>query len=62
MSECTRQLDQLPVPSCRSRLFSVGVRSGFPTTLVTDHLYLKFGRHSDLSTPPVIPLVSAARW
>lgn len=57
MDECKRQLDQLPAAKCRSRLFSVGVRSGFPTTLVTDHLYPKFGRDSDVSTPPVLPLV-----
>lgn len=58
MPRCIQTLSQLPMPPCRSRLFCVGVRSGFPTSLVTDHLYPKFGRDSDVSAPPVIPLES----
>lgn len=57
MRECEERLAALKPPPCPSRLFSVGVRSGFPTTLVTDHLYPKFGRESDVSAPPVLPLV-----
>lgn len=60
MDQCKRDLDGLPAPRCPSRLFSVGVRSLFPTGLVTDHLYPKFGRQSDVSTPPVLPLESGA--
>ena len=58
MPKCIASLSSLPAPPCRSRLFCVGVRSGFPTTLVTDHLYPKFGRDSDKSAPPVIPMES----
>ncbi len=64
MAECMRQLDAMAAPSCPSRFFSVGVRSCFPTSLVTDYLYPKFGRESDVSAPPVLPLESAeeAPW
>lgn len=57
MQECQQSLAALKPPPCPSRLFSVGVRSDFPTSLVTDHLYPKFGRDSDVSAPPVLPLV-----
>lgn len=46
-----------PLP-CHCRLFCVGVKAEFPTNLVSDHLYAKFGWGSDPSAPPVIPLES----
>jgi hypothetical protein len=47
----------MPLP-CHCRLFCVGVKAEFPTNLVSDHLYAKFGWGSDPSAPPVIPLES----
>ena len=58
MRLCVGTLSRLQNMPCRSRLFCVGVRAGFPTSLVTEDLYPKFGRSSDASTPPVIPLES----
>ena len=64
MDECKQELGRMKPPQCPSRLFSVGVRSGFPTTLVTDLLYPTFGQDSDASTPAVLPLEDAeeAEW
>jgi hypothetical protein len=52
------QLDLMTPLSCHCRLFCVGVKAEFPTNLVSDHLYAKFGWGSDPSAPPVIPLES----
>ena len=64
MEQCKRALAQMKPPGCPSRLFSVGVRADFPTTLVTDLLYPVFGRDSDPSAPAVLPLESGeeAEW
>ena len=56
MPLCETTVAAMEPPACRCRLFSVGVGRSFPTTLVTDHLYPKFGRESDVATPPVIPM------
>jgi len=53
---CKRDLDSMRPLPCHCRLFCVGVTAGFPTNLVSDHLYAKFGWGSDHSAPPVIPL------
>ena len=58
MRTCVESLSRLKEIPCRSRLFCVGVRAGFPTALVTEDLYPKFGKDSDPSAPPVIPLES----
>ena len=56
MPLCISAIDAMQTPECLCRLLSVGVGCCFPTTLVTDHLYPKFGRDSDIATPPVIPM------
>jgi hypothetical protein len=56
MPQCVAALAALVPPECRRRLFSVGVGYSFPTTLVTDHLYPRFGAHTDVGIPPVIPM------
>jgi hypothetical protein len=58
MRTCVESLSRLKELPCKSRLFCVGVRAGFPTALVTEDLYPKFGKDSDPSAPPVIPLES----
>jgi hypothetical protein len=58
MRVCVETLSGMKPMPCRSRLFCVGVLSGFPTSLVTEDLYPKFGMDSDESAPPVIPLES----
>jgi hypothetical protein len=50
------EIDKMPPLACHCRLFCVGVKAEFPTNLVSDHLYTKFGWGSDDSVPPVIPL------
>jgi len=52
------ELDTMTPLPCHCRLFCVGVKAEFPTNLVSDHLYAKFGWGSDPSAPPVIPLES----
>jgi hypothetical protein len=59
VGECTADLAAMERAPCPCRLFSVGVGRGFPTSLVTDHLYPLFGRESDPATPPVIPMECA---
>jgi hypothetical protein len=56
MSLCTTGVRAMEPPGCRCRLFSVGVGFSFPTTLVIDLLYPRFGLHSDPAIPPVIPM------
>ena len=56
MPGCKLDLEAMEPLTCRCRLFCVGVTAGFPTNLVTDHLYARSGWGSDRSTPPVIPL------
>jgi hypothetical protein len=56
MQACQSELDRMPPLSCHCRLFCVGVKAQFPTNLVSDFLYAKFGWGSDLSAPAVIPL------
>ncbi len=58
MVNCKAELDRMTSLSCHCRLFCVGVKAGFPTNLVSDHIYAKFGWGSDPSAPPVIPLES----
>lgn len=63
-TNCAAEMRGIPAPDCACRLLCVGVRSAFPTNLVMEHLFPKYGRGNDPCAAVVTPLEGGmeARW